>query len=129
MTVVVTGKPDVHIDTEFDAPEWDAFVRRTEGATFAHLSAWDPVFRDMGHATTYLTARSGAEIVGVLPLVRFATLLFGSRYVSVPYLNDGGPIGSPVAVEALLARAHQLTEGAGITMQLRTRAHPASGAR
>lgn len=128
MTVAVTGTPEVYVDGEVDAPEWDAFVRRTEGGTFAHLSAWGPVFRDMGHSTTYLTARSGNEIVGVLPLVKFTTLLFGSRYVSVPYLNDGGPIGSPAGVEALLKHACQLAERAAVTMQLRTRVQRTSAA-
>lgn len=86
--------------------EWDELVRHAPGATFCHLAAWHGIVSDvLGHEPEYLTARTPAgEVAGVLPLVALRSRLFGRYLVSMPFLNYGGPVGSPEARERL-ARA------------------------
>ncbi len=61
----------------------------------------DDVF---GQEPLYLTARRDGQIVGVLPLVKFKSLLFGRSLVSVPYANYGGLLTSDAAASAALVR-------------------------
>src|SRR5690606_29841625 len=90
-----------------DFREWDDFVETASGATFCHLAAWHDIVRDeMRQEPCYLAAwNAEGSICGVLPLVRLRSRLFGVRHVSVPYLNDGGALGSPEAIAALTAHA------------------------
>ena len=88
------------------AAEWDAFVRDTPESTFCHLYGWKAVMRDvLGHTSIYLAARDpDGAIQGVLPLVRVRGLL-GHFLISIPFMNDGGPIGTEEACSALAAYA------------------------
>jgi serine/alanine adding enzyme len=62
-----------------------------------------------GHESVYLGARDAAgRLVGVLPLVRVRSVVFGHYLVSMPFLNYGGPVGSPEAIAALAAHAEEL---------------------
>ena len=79
--------------------DWDGFVVDAPGATFCHLGAWRAIMTDvLGHECLYVSARDETDqLCGVLPLVAVRSLLFGHHLVSVPFLNYGGPIGSPEA--------------------------------
>ena len=106
------------------AAAWDKFVGEAQGATHCHLAGWSRVMQDVfGHESVYLVAEdeSGAWR-GVLPLVRVRSLLTGQHFLSVPYLNDGGPLGDEAARAALAAHAVALAESAGARMlELRAR--------
>jgi serine/alanine adding enzyme len=93
-----------------DAHEWDAFVRRSAGWSHFHLYGWKSIMeRVFGHACVYLEARDKAStLIGVLPLVRVRSALFGHYLVSMPFVNYGGPLGSPDAIRALAANAEEL---------------------
>jgi len=115
--------PDVGI-FEGAGSEWDAFVRAREGATQCHAYGWRAVMQDVfGHECLYLAARDrGGRLEGVLPLVRVKSPLFGHFLVSMPFLNYGGPLGSPRAVAALAAAAAARAEGDGVSLlELRSR--------
>lgn len=89
-----------------ECPEWDNYVRRSDGATGAHLYAWKNIIGDVfGHATHNLIARnqSGA-VVGVLPVVRQKSVLFGDRLISMPYLNYGGVLADDDDIAQQLMR-------------------------
>jgi FemAB-related protein (PEP-CTERM system-associated) len=59
---------------------------------------------------------------GVLPLVRVKSRLFGHYLVSMPFLNYGGPLGSPRAQTALVEAARQVASRSGADLlELRTR--------
>lgn len=92
---------------EGTAAEWDALVRRSAGWTHFHLYGWRPIIEAVfGHECIYLAARDGdGRLMGLLPLVRVKSLLFGHFLVSMPFLNYGGPLGSEGAVRALAAHA------------------------
>jgi FemAB-related protein (PEP-CTERM system-associated) len=92
---------------EDDTASWDEFVRETEHGTFCHLSEWRRIMSDvLGHECVYLIAEDGAgRRYGCLPLVRVKSRLFGHYLVSMPFLNYGGPIGTPAAQVALTRQA------------------------
>jgi len=106
------------------AEEWDRFVRSQPGWTHFHLFGWRRVFESVfGHECFYFEARDEAgSLVGVLPLVRVRSVLFGHYLVSVPFLNYGGPLGSAEAVRALAASAEELARKDGVKLlELRSR--------
>ena len=83
--------------------------------------------RAMRHDTPYLVAvddsiDSKEPIRGVLPLVRVRSKLFGHFLVSMPFLNYGGPLGTPSAIDALAARAAEMATNDGAdVLELRNR--------
>jgi serine/alanine adding enzyme len=92
------------------ADEWDACGASNEGWTHFHRFAWRGVMADVfGHESLYLGARDEhGALVGVLPLVRVRSVVFGHYLVSMPFLNYGGPVGSAEAVTALAAHAEEV---------------------
>jgi FemAB-related protein (PEP-CTERM system-associated) len=90
--------------------EWDEFVRAQPRWTHFHLYGWRSVLeRAFAHECIYLDARDSAGVlVGVLPLVRVRSFLFGHYLVSMPFLNYGGPLGSDDGVRALLDESAEL---------------------
>lgn len=106
------------------AAEWDAFVRRQHGWTHFHLAGWREVIGEVfGHECLPLAARdAGGAIVGVLPLVRVRSLVFGHYLMSMPFLNYGGPLGTEAGVRALAAEAVVLADAARVKLlELRAR--------
>lgn len=104
--------------------EWDAFVRSAEGGTHCHVWGWKSVIeRVFGHECIYLSARSPeGTLVGVLPLVRVSSRLFGSYLISMPFLNYGGALGSAHAVQELVNRAVALAKSGDIELlEMRSR--------
>ncbi|HEX7050791.1 MAG TPA: FemAB family XrtA/PEP-CTERM system-associated protein [Longimicrobiales bacterium] len=87
-----------------DDAEWDACVARSAQGTFCHLAGWREIMADvLGHECLFRAAVDpDGRWVGVLPLVRMRSRLFGHHLVSVPFLNYGGPVGA-AAARALLA--------------------------
>jgi FemAB-related protein (PEP-CTERM system-associated) len=70
---------------------WDQYVAGHPRATYCHLIGWQKVIkRTYGHADHYLLAEEKGRIVGVLPLFRLKSLLFGDSLISMPFLDYGG---------------------------------------
>src|SRR5437762_7774396 len=91
--------------TSDEESAWDAFVRRSESATFFHLSGWRRVIEGaFGHKTFYLLARRNTEICGILPLTYVKSLLFGSSLISNAYCVRGGIIPNDSAARDALER-------------------------
>ncbi len=108
---------------EGDGEDWDRFVRKSQGSTHCHLYGWRSVIEStFGHECTYLRAVHGGSLAGVLPLVRVRSRLFGHYLVSMPFLNYGGPLGSPAASAALVDAATALADDSGAELlELRSR--------
>jgi hypothetical protein len=69
---------------------WDDFVNASDNATFFHLSGWREIIEDfLGHKTYYLYVEREGEIVGILPLARVKSWLFGDALISLPFLVYG----------------------------------------
>jgi len=87
--------------------EWDTFVDAHPDATVYHRSEWEGVLRDVfGRPMIRLGAVASGELVGILPIVPFASALFGRFSTSMPFMNYGGIATSqPEAARALLEAA------------------------
>jgi len=97
---------DVHRDA------WDAYVRNSPFASFYHLYGWRAInAEELGHSSLYLAAVEDGVFVGVFPIVRVKSALFGSLACSMPFVNFGGPCGDNPAVEhALLAEGARFVQ-------------------
>jgi hypothetical protein len=88
----VNISPSIGILIKEEEPEWDAFVARRDNSSFYHQPAWRHMITALfGHETYYRRATSTqGDIVGIVPLVRLRSQLFGDYPVSMPYFNYGG---------------------------------------
>jgi FemAB-related protein (PEP-CTERM system-associated) len=118
---------DLALHDVVDAGAWDHLVTETAEGTFCHLAGWRELMADtLGAECLYRTAtdRDGRP-AGVLPLVRVRSRLFGHYLVSLPFLNYGGPIGTPPARQRLATWATQEARRSGADLlELRTRREP-----
>ena len=81
---------------------WDAFVAAHPHGTFLHRAAWSGLLEQgFRHPSHYLIAEQDGAVVGILPLARVKTLLFGDSLISSPFLVYGGPLAA--SAEAFLA--------------------------
>jgi FemAB-related protein (PEP-CTERM system-associated) len=115
----------ISIATDSDAARWNEFVRSHPSGTFFHLFGWQSIIRDcLGHKVYFLMARVGERIVGVLPLARVKSWLFGDALTSTPMCVYGGAIGESQAVVSALERyAANLADELGVDyLELRNRA-------
>lgn len=104
--------------------EWDEALAGLPGATVCHRYGWRSVMENgLGHTCYFWAARDrDGTIVGLLPLVRVRSRLFGDYLVSMPFLNDGGPVGSESVRVALAERAEEHARALGVQLlELRTR--------
>jgi serine/alanine adding enzyme len=122
--------PDLHIvDAGNDRAQWDRYVASDPLSTFCHQAGWREIMTEvLGHESFYFAAiDEGGAWRGVLPLVRVRSVL-GHYLISLPFLNDGGPIGDLAAQEILVDAAvdDARKSGAGL-LELRAR-HEVRGA-
>jgi FemAB-related protein (PEP-CTERM system-associated) len=86
--------------------DWDGFGQSVPGWTGFHRWAWREVFESaLKHEALYLAATSGSRIEGILPLVEVDSVVFGRYLVSLPFVNYGGPLGTPAGVTSLIDAA------------------------
>jgi FemAB-related protein (PEP-CTERM system-associated) len=92
--------------------EWDEFASSQPGYTHFHRLRWRALIeRVFGHECIYLAARDGDDrLIGVLPLVRVRSFVFGHYLVSMPFLNYGGPLGTELGVQALVDAAVTMSQ-------------------
>ncbi|HEX9219548.1 MAG TPA: hypothetical protein VF858_03640, partial [Gemmatimonadaceae bacterium] len=97
---------------EGNESEWDEFAREQSGYTHFHQLRWRTLIdRVFGHDCIYLAARDvEGNLVGVLPLVRVRSVVFGHYLVSMPFLNYGGPLGTQEGIRALVNEAVALAQ-------------------
>lgn len=97
---------------------WDSFVRDHPRGSLYHLWGWRALIKKtFRHDGVYLTACDETNnIVGVLPLIRQRSRLFGHRLLSMPFFNYGGAIGTSADVEdALMRHAGEVALATGAT--------------
>jgi FemAB-related protein (PEP-CTERM system-associated) len=102
--------------TPADGARWDAFVEQATAGTFFHLSGWHEVLARATPARPhYLLAERDGAVVGVLPLARNKSVLFGDHLVSTPFCVYGGVLASDaVAHAALETAAVELAQSLGV---------------
>ena len=88
--------------------EWDAFIAGQLPGSFYHCHGWKLLNEGhLGHSTTYLEARDGGALVGVLPLVLTRSRIFGRILCSMPFVNYGGPVAVDAGTTRQLIQAAQ----------------------
>ncbi|WP_432377743.1 FemAB family XrtA/PEP-CTERM system-associated protein [Duganella sp. P38] len=91
-----------------DQRRWDAFVAQCPEATFFHRAGWQRVLEQgMGHRTWFYYVEQDGAIVGVLPLCRVRSRLFGDWLGALPFCVYGGVAAATPAARALLDQAAQ----------------------
>jgi serine/alanine adding enzyme len=103
------------LDPMADA-DWECYVARHPGYTIYHGAAFHRAVREAFGKPAYGLAAldEAGRIVGVLPLIRQTSRLFGDRLVSLPYANHGGPLAdSPNIAQRLFSAAIELGETLG----------------
>jgi serine/alanine adding enzyme len=127
MSVAAVAEPlTITVSALLDAgavTEWDDFVMQHPRASLYHTARWVDFAGDVFRfERRYWLARDAANrLVGVLPLVRQTSLFFGTRWVSLPFFNYGGPLGdSPAIEESMIRGAAAAAHGArGTTLEIR----------
>ena len=100
---MVSQSDGVRVVPAASESDWDGYVSQHPDATADHLWRWREIFDGVfGHEAAYLLARRGDATVGVLPLVRFRSRIFGRFVVSLPFLNYGGVLADDEAAAAAL---------------------------
>ena len=103
---------------------WNAYVDGNARARLYHRFDWRRVNEaSFGHRAAYLAAMDEGRIVGIFPIVRVKSQLFGNIACSLPFVNYGGPCGDSDAIEqALVSAARPITDGWGVDyLEIRTR--------
>ena len=92
--------------SEDDREAWDGYVHSHGSASLYHLYGWrnliERVFDQQCHY--YRALDDQGRLVGVLPVTRLRSRLFGDYMVSLPYFNYGGAIGDNGESESALMR-------------------------
>jgi FemAB-related protein (PEP-CTERM system-associated) len=71
--------------------EWESYVEKSPFSSFYHKIEWKRIFeKSFRHKSYYLVARKGQDVVGVLPVIHIRSMVFGSIFCSMPFLNYGG---------------------------------------
>lgn len=98
------------------AARWDNFVLACPQATFFHRAGWQAVIgKVFRHDTYFLQAERDGQIVGVLPLARIKSLLFGHSLTGLPFGVYGGVASSDdEAALALEAEAQRIAVSLGV---------------
>ena len=97
--------------------DWADFVTKQSDGTIYHGLPWIGVaIEAFGCQAYFVEARScNGDLVGVLPVVRQRSLLFGDRLTSLPYCNYGGPVASQHGIaERLMDSAVRLAVDIGV---------------
>lgn len=106
----------VHVVTDSEQHLWDTFTSSQQNCTAYHLYRWKRIIeKSFGHVGHYLAAVDDrGDWLGVLPLIHMRSMLFGSFFVSVPFVNYGGILSADQeAIDALLTEAECLRQRFG----------------
>ncbi|MGI9628094.1 MAG: FemAB family XrtA/PEP-CTERM system-associated protein [Longimicrobiales bacterium] len=99
------------------------FLRHHPDSTLCHHPEWPAVIRGaLGcDGRFYVATADDGTIEGAMPAARVKSLLFGDHLVSLPFINGGGPVGTPEAVGAILDEVRKDAEDAGVdVLEVRT---------
>lgn len=86
---------------------WNRYVDSNPAASMYHRAEWkDLIHNVFGHECYYFYAHgNNGKVIGILPLVRLKSRLFGDFMISMPYFNYGGAIANSLSIEQKLINA------------------------
>jgi len=97
-------------------------VSECSDASYAHLFGWKGVVeRAYANPCYNFECWGKPGLVGILPMVHLKSRLFGNHFVSMPYLDCGGPLFTdPGACQSLLAEATSKAGALGASVCVRS---------
>jgi len=98
------GAVRIRILERGDAAPWRTYLERHERCLF-HREQWAAPFATYRLAYTKLVALRDGEPVGILPLVRQRSWLFGDWFVSLPWFDAAGPLADDEPTRSALTSA------------------------
>jgi FemAB-related protein (PEP-CTERM system-associated) len=100
-----------------DSKAWSRYVASHNLSCHYHQYSWRAFYAGYYlKQTYYLAALDEDKFVGILPLVRQKSALFGDYLVSLPFVNYGGVLADDeAAANALLSAAADLGEEIGVS--------------
>lgn len=104
-TTEICNEEDINVSLlDNEHSEWNDYVSTQPAANIHHMVEWRDLFhKTYGHESFYYIARDKTQqIVGILPLVRLRSRLFGDMFVTMPYFQRGGAIGNHPLIEQKL---------------------------
>jgi FemAB-related protein (PEP-CTERM system-associated) len=106
---------EIRAATPGDRERWNDFLHGAPGANHYQRFEWLLLNEhSLGHEPFGLVAEIAGSLVGVLPLSRVRTRIFGDILTSMPFVNFGGPAPQTGDVaERLLDEAKVLSESLG----------------
>lgn len=107
----------ISIFDDMDYSRWNRYVENHPDATIYHLCEWrELIHNTFGHSYRYIYATNeNNEMIGVLPLIRLQSRLFGDFFVSMPYFNYGGALAdTPEIEQKLMQHADEMAKNAGV---------------
>ena len=110
-TIESDAKP-IRIECDCDAQRWQKYLAQHGYKGFHQWPTWSRTLQTgLGHEPYFLQAVQGGHIIGVLPLMKVETRLFGRFLVSLPYVNTAGVIAdNDCAAAALIDQAVELAD-------------------
>lgn len=96
---------------------WNDYVAKQSAASIHHLSQWRDILKKTYSINSYYfyALDQHQQIVGILPLTRLRSRLFGDMFVSMPYFQRGGAIANhPLIEQKLMAVANEKAAQLGI---------------
>ncbi len=89
--------------TTLNTQQWNAFVHAHPQATPYHLSYWQSAIEEAyGHKVASVLVKKDDQIIGVLPLIKFKTILKQASLISLPFCDVGSWLSTESsATEAL----------------------------
>ena len=114
---LVTGSCNISLHTNEDKL-WNHYICTSSATSIYHRIEWKRLITDVfGHQAYYYMATGHADrIMGILPIIRLNSRLFGDFMVSMPYFNYGGAIAdTPEIEQQLIDTANQQAEELGLS--------------
>jgi serine/alanine adding enzyme len=118
------GQKDINPDSDItisllsnEHDKWNEYVESNPAASIYHRVEWKNLIQNtFGHEPSYYYAKNtSGKILGILPLIRIKSRLFGDFMISMPYFNYGGAIADhPSIEEKLIEVANQNAATLGI---------------
>ena len=86
-----------------DEGRWNAFLGQCPTGNFYLRYEWVRInLGELGHRSICLMAEEDGDVVGVFPMTRVRSRLFGDILASMPFVNLGGPAATDADVETRL---------------------------
>ncbi len=98
--------------TEKFESQWKDYLEKNSSVSFAHQIEWKAILeKSFKQKPFYLMAVDKDQIVGILPLFYYSSLLFGEFLISLPWLDYGGAYADSIEIqEKLIDKAIEIAQ-------------------